>query len=220
MHLPHLSRIVQSLHTRRVGKYGALCLLLRREGGNKMHAARLMKANRIKVLLVVVAVMLATVVLTLAATQKLAQAAIPGQNGKIAFVSYLAQGGSAIFTIDPADPVDDQATLLAEKAADPAFSPDGQMIVFVRKGQEPRSNLEVWAMDADGANQVQLTNTQGYNVSPAWFPSGNKIAIQSNRKGGIGDIYVLTLNRARNHVVGVKRLTNNRSYEDSLAVSP
>src|SRR5215207_1912590 len=139
-----------------------------------------------------------------------AQAAFPGQNGKIAFEATALVGAAAheraIYTIDPTDPVDQEPALLAAKASELAFSPDGAKIAFVR-------DSEVWVMDADGSKQVQLTNSRGWNSSPAWFPGGRKIAVRSNRGGRYGDIYILTLNVARTRVVGVKRLTDNRAYE-------
>ena len=52
--------------------------------------------------------------------------------------------------------------------ADPAWSPDGTQIAFVRDagGQ----NFEVWTADADGTNQVNLTPIGGRNSFPDWGP--------------------------------------------------
>jgi TolB protein len=49
---------------------------------------------------------------------------------------------------------------------EPSFSPDGQHIAFTssRSGQK-----QVWVMDRDGSNPVQLTR-EGRNESPAWGP--------------------------------------------------
>ena len=49
----------------------------------------------------------------------------------------------------------------------PTFSPDGQKIVFSRDvgvGQ----GQELFLMNADGTNQMQLTDTVGTNLFPNW----------------------------------------------------
>jgi len=75
-------------------------------------------------------------------------------------------------------------------------------------------------MDADGSDQVQLTNTEGFNTQPAWFPDGRRLAISSNRRGDKADIYILTLNKARDDVVGVRRLTTDSKPDWEPVVSP
>jgi len=59
--------------------------------------------------------------------------------------------------------------------------------------QSDRSgNDEIYVMDANGANVVQLTHHPGFDGAPAWSPDGAKIAFQSNRTGNM-HIYVLSL---------------------------
>ena len=56
---------------------------------------------------------------------------------------------------------------------DPAWSADGTRIAFSRSG------ADIWAMNADGTNPTNLTNTPGTNddeVEPAWSPDGTRIA--------------------------------------------
>jgi hypothetical protein len=83
-----------------------------------------------RVAAIVAAAVLLSSVFVLSTPQNPAGATFPGQNGKIAFVSYLStetSGGEySIFAIDPDDPVDDKTTLVAEEAAVPVFSPDGE----------------------------------------------------------------------------------------------
>ncbi|HVL97633.1 MAG TPA: hypothetical protein VM266_17395 [Solirubrobacteraceae bacterium] len=71
------------------------------------------------------------------------------------------------------------------------WSPDGTKLVF----QSNRDgNFEVYVMNADGSNQVNLTNnaTTGRNndSQPAWSPDGTKIAFHSNRDGN-SNIHVM-----------------------------
>lgn len=152
-----------------------------------------------------------------------AHAAFPGQNGDLAFVASNALDPTSspmIPTIFRGSPDGSQYTPLVhpERVAAPSWSPDGQKIAFVR--EDPNNNHEVWVMDADGSRQVELTRTPGYNRDPAWFPDGRRIAVSSNRKGGAPDIYVLTLNAARDEVTGARRLTNRDSRDFQPAVAP
>src|SRR3990172_5326785 len=40
-------------------------------------------------------------------------------------------------------------------------------------------NEEIWVMNGDGTNPVQLTNNPGNDIFPAWSPDGRKIAFAS-----------------------------------------
>ena len=52
-------------------------------------------------------------------------------------------------------------------------------------------DLDIYVMDADGSNQVNLTdNSSGDNV-PDWSPDGSKIAFSSGRDSGGQEIYVM-----------------------------
>lgn len=56
----------------------------------------------------------------------------------------------------------------------PQWSPDGSKIVFEHKN-------EIWLIDADGTNLMQLTNTLNINESlPSFSPDGHKIVYVSN----------------------------------------
>ncbi len=105
---------------------------------------------------------------TVAVTLESAEAAFPGRNGKLAFVSDRAgsldiwlvgldSGRETRLTTDPA--VDRQ----------PAWSPDGQRIAFATKRD---GNFELYVMDADGSAQTRLTDESADDVEPAWSPNG------------------------------------------------
>jgi hypothetical protein len=53
-------------------------------------------------------------------------------------------------------------------------------------------NFEVYVMDADGSNPINLTNNPGVDgvVTPAWSPDGTRIAFGRNLESGT-DVYVM-----------------------------
>src|SRR5206468_2344153 len=77
-------------------------------------------------------------------------------------------GHSRIFTMKPNG---SNPTALTDATGNqfPAWSRDGKKIAFtsVRTGI-----FQVWSMDADGSNQIQLTNQQYGVVLPSWSPDG------------------------------------------------
>ena len=75
-------------------------------------------------------------------------------------------------------------------------------------------NLEIYVMDADGNNQIRLTNHPEHDYQPSWSPDGGRIAFVSERNGGNKQIYVMDSNGKN-----VKRLTNG-AFDRHPAWSP
>ncbi|MFC1712462.1 DUF5050 domain-containing protein [Candidatus Poribacteria bacterium] len=100
----------------------------------------------------------------------------------------------------------------------PAWSPDGQRIVFthadVKGGEWVQQSCEIYVMDADGSNQRNLTNSPGIDWSPAWSPDGQRIAFVSWRDGN-SEIYVMGADGSNQ-----RRLTNNPAVENEPDWSP
>jgi Tol biopolymer transport system component len=77
--------------------------------------------------------------------------------------------------------------VLARRASEPVFSPDGSQIVFVRhsisrRWKIPITHKDLYVMSTDGMTSTPLTRTRWIAEShPSWDPSGQRIAFSSFR---------------------------------------
>ena len=72
---------------------------------------------------------------------------------------------------------------------DASWSPDGTRFVFRSVGCEGCGFSELFTMNADGTNRVQVTNVDGFEAAPRWSPDGTRVAYDAIR-GGARGIYV------------------------------
>lgn len=63
-----------------------------------------------------------------------------------------------------------------------------ERIVFASKRT---GSMQIYVMDTDGANTVQLTDSAGSNLWPRWSPDNSQIVFQSTRDGGSWEIYIM-----------------------------
>jgi Tol biopolymer transport system component len=80
-------------------------------------------------------------------------------------------------------------TRLTDRGAkfDPSWSPDGSRIAFVGAAAPYPYNSEIYTMNADGSDLVNLTNSPSSDGDPDWSPDGRKIVfVRVSRRAGSG----------------------------------
>ncbi|MFQ5461899.1 MAG: TolB family protein [Phycisphaerae bacterium] len=109
-------------------------------------------------------------------------------NGLVAFTKATASG-QQVFTI-AVDGTGERQLTLDGTSTFPAWSRDGTSIAF---SSNRSGTSEIWIMDADGANQTQITfNTPGGNFIPEWSPDGTRIAYASQQNDvGHAEVWVM-----------------------------
>ena len=95
----------------------------------------------------------------------------------------------------------------------PSWSPDGEKIVFhVESGDTP----DIYVVEVDGGDPVQLTDHPAVDKWPSWSPDGQKIAFESNRDDPANlDIYVMDADGGN-----VVRLTEDPAIDAQATWSP
>jgi hypothetical protein len=94
----------------------------------------------------------------------------------VAFQSYRDEGWNVFsMNADGAGQLDLTNTKEPVINFEPAWSPDGSQVVFMRQGLTP-GEQDIWVVDANGTNAVDLTKSPGVNeTSPEFSPDGTKI---------------------------------------------
>ena len=134
---------------------------------------------------------------------------------RIAFMSFRVtatnpEGDSEIFIMKADGSHKRQITFNALDDEDPAWSPDGTMIVFARDFDpiQGQVDYDLFTMNADGTDQRKLTSSPGVlDNEPDWSPDGRRIAFMSDRDGDI-EVYTMRPNGS-----SVRQLTFNDAGE-------
>ena len=138
-----------------------------------------------------------------------AEAAFPGANGKIAFIS-IRNGDVDIYSMNDDGSNVTQLTSGFDFNFAPVWSADGTKIAFLHLGFDP-SQSDIYSMNADGSGLTNVTNGAGGLLGElTWSPDGSKIAFQDT-----SDIYVINTDGT-----GLTNLTNNVGSDESPAWSP
>jgi Tol biopolymer transport system component len=123
-----------------------------------------------------------------------ADAAFPGQNGRIAYVTTVGDH-RAIYTID-AHGSDPQPLIdlgSGRDAINPSWSWDGQSLAFA--GQTaPGGSFAIYIAVADGSGTPrQVTTPEVSDTDPTWNPDGTQIAFTHKLGDGTSVVAVVTL---------------------------
>ena len=95
-------------------------------------------------------------------------------------------------------------------AEEPVWSPGGQQIAFSAQVLPSPDNFDIFIVDADGNNPVNLTNDAGRDESPTWSPDGQRIAFASWRSSNFNwEIYTINTNGT-----GLTNITQNGNADD------
>jgi Tol biopolymer transport system component len=114
------------------------------------------------------------------------------------------------------------------------FSPDGKHIVYrawhpvdtaltnyralLAQHLVRPNRMEIWIMDADGANQHQITNLGGANFAPFYTPDGRRIIFSSNYKNPHSrnfDLYLINIDGT-----GLEQVTTHPEFDGFPMFSP
>ncbi len=135
-------------------------------------------------------------------------------SGKVTIDGEDAPDGTKVrFRIPQASEMDNSALVISDKAYDtyPSWSPDGTKIAFTSHRD---GNWEIYVMDADGSNPINITNNDGYYNLPSWSPDGTQIAFTSHRDGNY-EIYVMDADGSN-----PTNITNDADWDSVPSWSP
>ena len=119
--------------------------------------------------------LLALGVTMVGSTTMAAPGAAPSPNGRIAFASFLGDNRE-IYTVEQDGTGLRRLTRHVRDDYDPAFSPDGRSIAFVRGATRP----ELFLMRSDGGGVKRLVRWRdGGGFAPSWSPDGSRIVFVS-----------------------------------------
>lgn len=112
----------------------------------------------------------------------------------------------------------------------PFFSSDGKKIVY--RAYHPKTdsevteykqllaeekirpiNLQVFLMDADGSNKMQITHNSGTNFAPYLFPDGQSVIFSSNLADTLRATFNFDLFAVRTDGTGLERVTYGPGFE-------
>ena len=99
--------------------------------------------------------------------------AFPGSNGRIFFDT--GGPGRDIVSVDPQGGDRTKVT----QGQEPAVSPNGRVIAFVRRG-------DIYLSNKLGGDERQLTDTPIVERTPSWSPYGNQLVFATDRRNGVG----------------------------------
>jgi Tol biopolymer transport system component len=146
-------------------------------------------------------------------SERSAEAAFAGKNGRIAFTlfpeEYPESGDSEIYKMLPDGSGLKQVTFNSTNDVRPAWSPDGTKIAFSRFEK-------IFVKDTTNGQVLRLSDIAGISgFDSAWSPDGTRLAFDSYRDG---DTEIYTMNSSDGS--GVETLTDNQNHDVGPTWSP
>ncbi|MFF0010592.1 cell wall-binding repeat-containing protein [Streptomyces sp. NPDC005374] len=107
-------------------------------------------------------------------------------SGQLAFARRTndCYDNGGIYVYDPSAKTVKRVLTNAEQ---PAYSPDGTKLAFVRKDTDGK--LQIFTANADGTDVKQITTGPGYAVNPSWSPTGTRIVFDAHTTGDSADVH-------------------------------
>lgn len=134
----------------------------------------------------------------------------PGRD--LVYVSNGPGGRYDLFFLSATAQTDSNLTFHAAYDGWPSWSPDGQQLAFATDRDSERALLQerttaiyILTVGVPGATRV-TTDTANHYTQPVWSPSGNRIAVVSNRDSTGLDVYLVNVDGGN-----LKRLTTDSS---------
>lgn len=118
-------------------------------------------------------------------------------------------GDREIFTFDIHTRSLKQLTTNNRDDFDAKWSPNGEQIVF--SSNRDGGNSDIYLMNADGSDQVNLSNHSGMDGYPNWSPDGKRIVFSSERSGNV-EVFIQDLKSRE-----IQQITNVSGHS---AISP
>jgi TolB protein len=139
-------------------------------------------------------------------------------------VFYSDRDGNAEIYVMNADGSDPQRlTFNDADDSSPVWSPPGDQVAFISARNDenpqtcfPRCNYDLYVIDVDGDNEIQLTDAPSAEYHPDWSPDGAFILFDADRDGdGLDEIYKITPDGSE-----LERLTQNAANDHWADWSP
>jgi TolB protein len=144
----------------------------------------------------------------------MANATLPGDNGRIAFSSD-RDGDFEIYSMNPDGSGVVQLTNDPSNDFNASWSPDGTKIAFA--SDRDGGDYDVYVMNSDGSGVTQLTDDPTDDATPDWAPDGAEIVFESARGSALDNEDVYKMNADGSNET---QLTNDPEADGAPAFSP
>jgi Tol biopolymer transport system component/serine/threonine protein kinase len=98
---------------------------------------------------------------------------------------------------------------------DPVWSPDGKQIAFCSL---QGGNQEIYLMESDGSNKINISNNISSDIEPVWSPDGRYIAFRSDRNNDHAQYFIIEVDTT--NVSRLSTRSDDSEVETHLAWAP